>query len=103
MHRVPDQVTQRGDRSFAARIAQPSEGANGRRPRIVGIGHGQFGGDQDRLAGGDAEVVGGLREPFVHAVGQGEDSGRLGHFAGVERGSLPVAEASQGRSLYPSG
>ena len=46
-----------GDRPVAARIAEPAGGPRRRRSGVVGIGDGQFGGDEDRLAGGLAQLV----------------------------------------------
>ena len=45
------EVTERGDRPVAARVAEPTGGAHRRRSGVAGIGDGELGRGEDRLAG----------------------------------------------------
>lgn len=58
-------MTECGDRAITRRVAQTPGGANRRWSGIVGIGHREFGGHQDRLVGAARQFVGRLGETLI--------------------------------------
>src|SRR6187431_2583386 len=68
MSGIAPEVAEGGDGPVTARVAVPTTSANGCRAGVGGVGDGELGGGEDRLAGGLAEGSGDLGEAGVLAL-----------------------------------